>query len=246
MKGQKVKSSLICLTAFVICIVLAGCNKSAQTDVSGTPTPSPEAPKTASVSAEQTDTTATTTATRNPSSLPAPAEAQAALERVYRNALVYDKEHTGALVVGDFNGDGSQDIAIAVKPARGMLGEINGEFANWIVEDPKRFAPPNPRRVAQSPSPESGPVKVEQSDVLLAIIHGYGQDGWHSTEATQSYLLKNAAGEGMRAVPLKSFPSALKVKENGANSRADIISEKVAGVAGFLYWASGKYAWHEE
>jgi hypothetical protein len=33
---------------------------------------------------------------------------------------------------------------------------------------------------------------------------------------------------------------------NGAKSRADIISEKLAGVAGFLYWTAGKYVWHEE
>lgn len=177
---------------------------------------------------------------------PKPAEVQGALERVYKRALVIDKDYPSPSVVGDFNGDGSEDIAIVVRPAGGMLGEINSEFANWIVEDPKRVVPPAPQKIMQSPPPESGSVKVEQRDALLAIIHGYGQGGWRNAGATQSYLLKNVAGEAMRAVPLKSFPSALKVKKDGANSSADIISEKHAGVAGFIYWAGGKYVWHEE
>jgi hypothetical protein len=241
MKERKTKPILICLSVVATCVVLVGCNKPARTDAGGTPTPSPEGPKTAAVSTEQPVPATTPDATP-----PAPDEARAAVERVYKRAVVIDKDHPGPLVVGDFNGDGSEDIAIAVRPVAEMLGEINSEFANWIVEDPRRFAPSDTPTTVKPPLSESGRVKVEQRDALLAIIHGYGRDGWRSTEATQSYLLKNAAGDGMRAVPLRSFPSALKVKQKGANSKADIISEKLAGVAGFLYWASGKYAWHEE
>jgi hypothetical protein len=154
-----------------------------------------------------------------------------------------DKDQPGTFVVGDFNGDGSQDIAILVRPVRAMLAS---EFANWILEDPRQVTLSDSRKAVQTPAPESVPLKVAQGEALLAIIHGYGQRGWRDPAATQSYLLKNAAGTALRVVPLKSFPPALKVKQNGAISRADIISERLAGVAGFLYWAGGKYAWHEE
>ena len=89
-------------------------------------------------------------------------------------------------------------------------------------------------------------MKVGPSDTLLAIIHGHGPDGWRDRDATQSYLLKNAAGEEVRVFPLKNFPPALKVKERGANSRADIISQTLAGEVGFLYWTTGKYVWHKQ
>lgn len=157
-----------------------------------------------------------------------------------------DKNHPDSFVVGDFNGDGSEDIAIMVAPARDKLAEINSEFANWIIVDPKKVALPDPKKGVQPAPAETGPVKIEQRDSLLAIIHGYGPDGWRNPQAKQTYLLKNAAGEEMRVVPLKDFPGALKVMANGVKSRADIISEKLAGVAGFLYWTAGKYVWHEE
>jgi hypothetical protein len=240
MKELKLISIIICLAA-AACVFAAGCHKPAQTGAGGEPTPSPEAPKTAAAGTGTPDTTATRSVTP-----PTLVEAGAALERVYKRALVIDEAYQGSPVVGDFNGDGSEDIAIVVRPAGGMLAEINSEFANWIVEDPRRYAPTAPRNSGPSSAPAPGPVKVEQGDALLAIIHGYGPEGWRAAGATQSYLLRNAAGERMRAVPLRSFPPALQVKKDGANSRADIISERLAGVAGFIYWASGKYAWHEE
>lgn len=149
-------------------------------------------------------------------------------------------------VTGDFNGDGSEDIAIAVTAVRGRIAEINSEFANWILADPKRASVFDPKKRVQSLPVETGSVKVQAGEALLAIVHGHGPNGWRDREATQSYLLKNAAATGMRVVPLKDFPPALKVKESGAKSRADVISGTISRKAGFLYWATGKYAWQEQ
>lgn len=126
-----------------------------------------------------------------------------------------------------------------------MIAEINSEFANWILADPKRAAVFDPKKRAQS-LPETGPVRVQAGEALLAIVHGHGPNGWRDREATQSYLLKNAAATGMQVFPLKNFPPALKVKERGAKSRADVISGTISRKAGFLYWATGKYAWQEQ
>ena len=166
------------------------------------------------------------------------------LERVYRGAVAAAEPAT--FVTGDFNGDGSEDIAIAVTPVAGKIEEINSEFANWILADPQRAAVFDPKKRTQSLPAQTGPVRVRAGEALLAIVHGNGANGWRDRDATQSYLLKNAAATGMQVFPLKNFPPALKVKENGAKSRADIISGTLSRKAGFLYWATGKYAWQEE
>jgi hypothetical protein len=241
MKEHKIKPILLYLVAVIACLVLASCTKQAQTDVNNSPAPSPKESNSTAASNEQPKPQTTRETTP-----PTLSEAQDALERIYRQALIPDKNNPNSFVAGDFNGDGSEDIAIIVTPARGRLAEINSEFANWIIVDPRKVALPDPKKVVQPAPAETGPVKIEQHDSLLAIIHGYGPDGWRNPQAKQTYLLKNAAGEEMRAVPLKDFPGALKVMSNGAKSRADIISEKLAGVAGFLYWTAGKYVWHEE
>jgi hypothetical protein len=220
------------------CVILAACTKTSQPNAINSPPASPAELQTKAPTNEQPKPE--TTPTRQP---PTVAEAKDALDRVYRGAVVAGEP--AAFVTGDFNGDGSEDIAIAVTPASNMLAQINSEFANWILSDPKRAAVFDPKKRTQSLPAETGPVRVQAGEVLLAIVHGHGPNGWRDREATQSYLLKNPAAE-MRVFPLKDFPPALKVKENGAKSRADIISGTLNRKAGFLYWATGKYAWHEQ
>ena len=173
---------------------------------------------------------------------PTLAEARDVLERVYRRAVVVDEKSQGPPLAGDFNGDGSQDVAVPVVPARGRLEEINSEIANWIVQDPQRVAASGRQVVAHS---GPWPPKIEPRDAPLAIIHGHGPLGWRDPSATQSYLLKTVAGEGLRVVPLREFPPAFRVRRNSAGSRADIITGKLSGAAGFLYWAGGRYVWQE-
>src|SRR6267154_1021163 len=58
------------------------------------------------------------------------ADVQAALKRVFS-----DDVRTGgvtAFVIGDFNGDGSEDLAVVVHPSPGKLSVINDELSNWI------------------------------------------------------------------------------------------------------------------
>lgn len=224
------------------CLVFAACTKSAQPNATSSPSPallkSPELP---TKSAETQPR-----ATNSPVNPPTAAEVKASLERVYKQVVVPVGDPIAFAVAGDFNGDGSEDIAVAVSPAKDALAEINSEFANWILADPKRVATFDPKKRVQSLPAQSGPPRVESGDSLLAIVHGYGPKGWRDRDATQSYLLKNAAGTGMRVMPLKNYPPALKVMERGAKSRADVLIQNLGGKTGFLYWAAGKYAWHEQ
>jgi hypothetical protein len=231
------RSLLLCLLA--ACVLSASCQESAGTGGNSSPLPSPSPVANATTNAatpagEQTATEAKPLTN---------AEARASLERVYQRAVAVDENRPDSFVTGDFNGDGSSDLAVAVKPVGDMLGVINSDFPNWIVADPRVAVPFDPTQMKQAPPP-TGPVKIAQSDALLAIIHGHGAEGWRSPQATQSYLLKGVAAQGLRAVAVRDYPPALVVRKN-LNAKADIISGKLAGAEGFLYWARGKYVWHK-
>jgi len=231
------KPLLLCLLA--ACVLSAACQESAGTGGNSSPQPSP--PPVANAT-----TPAATPAEVQPITEAKPAtnaEARASLERVYKRAVAVDESRPDSFVTGDFNGDGSGDLAVAVKPDRDMLGEINSDFTNWIIADPRAAIPFEPNGMKQPPPP-AGPVKIEQSDALLAIVHGHGTVGWRSPQATQSYLLKGVAAQGLRAVPGRDYPPALVVRKN-LTPKADIISGKLAGADGFLYWSRGKYVWHK-
>lgn len=231
------RTLLLCLLA--ACVLSAACRESAGTDGNSSlrPSTSPVVNATthAATPAEVPPMTEAKPATN--------AEARASLERVYKQAVAVDENRPDSFINGDFNGDGSGDLAVAVKPARDMLGEINSDVSNWIVADPRAAVPFDPNQSKQT-TPPAGPVKIEQSDALLAIVHGHGPEGWRSPQATQSYLLKGAAAQGLRAVPVRDYPPALAVRRN-LNAKADIISGKLAGADGFLYWSRGKYVWHK-
>lgn len=228
------KPLTLCL--LIACVASAACGEPAGTGGDSSPKPSPAGADSAAAAAVGG------TPEAKP---PTHAEARSALERVYKRAVVFDESSHGAFVTGDFNGDGSVDLAVAVKPAADMLAELNSEFANWIVADPRKaVSPSGPNKASQAGAHAAGPVKVEQGDALLALVHGHGPEGWRSPEATQSYLLKGSAAQGMRAAPAREFPPALEVRRS-LNLKSDIISGRLAGAEGFLYWSRGKYVWHE-
>jgi hypothetical protein len=175
---------------------------------------------------------------------PRPEEVREVAARVYKDALSIDMSHQPAYLVGDFNDDGSEDIAFVVKPAKDRLEEINSEVANWIVEDPRQVMLPDPNKVVQKLPQQPGPVKVQPNDLLLTIIHGYKAEGWRNPEAKQAYLLNNAVGASMNAEPLKALRSAAG-KGSALMKGGDVIKQTLEGEQGFLYWTGAKYAWHK-
>ena len=180
--------------------------------------------------------------------LPAPQlhEAQEAIKRTYKTTVILDANRDGGFIVGDFNGDGSQDIAIAVKPAKGMLSEINSEYANWILEDPQKIKLQVASRGVQHLSPKPKPVQVEASDLLLAVIHGYGPYGWRNPEAKQTYLLRNAAGSNMQTLTKKDLLNAMKDDDGFPAVKGDVIKETIGQEPGVLLWTGAHYAWYHD
>jgi hypothetical protein len=63
-----------------------------------------------------------------PGSAPTETELREAIKRNYEDIVTIDHSRLVPFVIGDFNGDGSEDIAIVVKPAHGKLTELNSEI----------------------------------------------------------------------------------------------------------------------
>ena len=170
--------------------------------------------------------------TKSPdTSLPTLDQVQGAVRRVFKDSALLDSNHKPNFIVGDFNGDLSQDLAVVLKVAPGKIAEMNEEFPMWILRDP----------FAQTDAPRP---KVKDKDVLLAIIHGYGPSGWRDSEATQTYLLKNAVGSDMRVHSGKEFVAANEGKHL-PRIHGDLIGEALRGASGYLYYAEATYAWYD-
>jgi len=165
-----------------------------------------------------------------PANLP---EVQEAVRRVFKDAAVIDSNFNPSFLTGDFNGDSSQDLAVILKPAPNKLAEMNEQYPSWLLRDP--IFSGNAQRPA---------LNVEDRDVLLAIIHGYGENDWRDSQATQTYLLKNVVGSNLLVKSAKEFQSA----HNGRRlprPQGDLIQETLRGEDGYLYYASADYVWYD-
>ena len=167
-------------------------------------------------------------------------EVRSAMARVFANVAAPETTNDPAFVAGDFNGDGSTDLAVITKANATSLKEINNELANWLLEDPRSVPIPGTNAANRMAPPK--PVHAEAGDTLLAIIHGVGAKGWRNPEAKQTFLLKNGAGSNMTVLAVKDL-AASKGKAKLPPLRGDTISETVGGKSGILFWTGAKYAW---
>jgi hypothetical protein len=177
------------------------------------------------------------------SRMPALAEVEEAVKRVCVNAVTIDTSQSSPSLVGDFNGDDSEDLAVIVRPAAGALPRLNSEYANWIIIDPRKVVLPDPNKAVQRLPKPPAAVKIGADDVLLLVLHGYQETGWHHQYARQTFLLKNAVGENMRAQSVSEVSRAEGNKNPLQQRPGDVIAETLTGRPGFLYWTNGKYAW---
>jgi len=168
-------------------------------------------------------------------------EVRAAMTRVFAKVAEPETAAASAFIAGDFNGDGSTDLAVVTKASAASLKEINNELANWLLEDPRSVPIPGTSAANRMAPPK--PVHAEAGETLLAIIHGVGAKGWRNPEAKQTFLLKNGAGSNMTVLTRKDL-AASKGKPKLPPLRGDTISETVDGKSGMLFWTGAKYAWH--
>ncbi len=200
----------------LLCTLVSGCSKSNNALVEAPPTyqPSPVAPQ-----------------IKMPKLVaPKLPEVQDAVHRVFKDAAVIDSSTNPDFFTGDFNGDTSEDLAVVLKPVPNKIADLNEEYPAWLLRDPF--------------STERASVNVKEGDVLLAIIHGYGDNDWRDSQATQTFLLKNVVGSNISVKTAQEF-----LKANSGKSlprpKGDLIAQTLRGNNGYLYYASANYSWYD-
>src|SRR6185503_3908606 len=103
------------------------------------------------------------------------AEVQEAVKRIFKDAAVVDTNYNPSFLAGDFNGDGSQDLAVILKPVK--LDLINQDLPPWLIRQPRKNRV-DPTRL-----------RIEKDETILAVIHGFGPNHWRDPEATQTFVL---------------------------------------------------------
>jgi len=157
-------------------------------------------------------------------------EVQEAVKRIFKDAAVVDTNYNPSFLAGDFNGDGSQDLAVILKPVK--LDLMNQQLPPWLVREPRAKRDP---RVA---------LKIEKDETLLAVIHGYGANDWRDPDATQTFVLKNVVGNDLKVHSGKEFVTANSGRKLPL-PQGDLIGETVQGSPGYLYYASATYSWYD-
>lgn len=195
------------------------------------------------VSAAASRFTAHSTATATVLPAPKPEDVRKAVLRIYGDAVQVEDSPSNYLL-GDFNGDDSQDLAVRVHPAPGKLAEVNSAVANWILEDPSEVFVPDPAKKVQSFPPKPRQAEVSAGETLLVIVHGFGAEGWRVPEARQTYLLRHAVGTGMATSTKEEAALAQPSSAQMPRLQGDVIQESRDGRKGFLFWTGGHYAWY--
>ena len=170
---------------------------------------------------------------------PTPGEEEDGLRRAF-GETVHPAAGSSRGLVGDFNGDGAEDVAVPVSPAAGRLEELNDGLANWRVQDARedpaaeRGLPPNGRSA----------VTVQPEDLLLAVVHGYGVRGWRDERARQCYLVRHATGPPFEARPRTELLRYVRRLPNELRLMGDVILVSAGRTPGFVYWTGARYSWH--
>ena len=234
-RGQLAGSRVARFMLAVTLSLTAGCSSHQQ---SSEPTPISVSASPAASFPALAQATATPQTSATPVA-PGAEEITKTIARIFEKSATVDQGRSPAFLVGDFNGDGSEDLAVMTKPNDAALSEINNELANWTLEDPHEVPIPGTKAADQLTRPKA--VKAESNDELLAIIHGVGQSGWRNPQARQAFLLRNSVGTDatvQTAASLREVPSRGSVPLRG-----DAIMETVKGHRGLIFWTGARYGW---
>lgn len=246
---MKRRKLLTVSAALALACALVACSNSETKNEATPASPTPAAQAASTESPAAATPAPATTATPEPTPMPEPpqaGEARAAVARVYKSAVTTDERDVWT-IVGDFNGDGSEDLVARVRAAPGHVDELNDDLANWIVTDPQKVQKPDPRNFdphqgVQKLTPLPERPRIAAADSLLVVIHGYKEQGWRSPDSSQTYLLRDAAGADLRAQSRRDA-RVTTLGQNPPRIMGDVIRQTLNGRQGFLYWNGATYGW---
>jgi len=176
-------------------------------------------------------------------------EVSDAVKRVFNDVVIVDAARSPYFVAGDFNADGSEDLAVAIKPADKdtALLAINDELANWLIREPKKVIVARALQDVRANQVQSKPDPVRKGDELIAIIHGFGPTGWRDAAAKQTFLLKDAVGSDMRALTVKELEKSkadLPLVNGQVIRNGDVIAQSQNSKTGLIFWTGSQYSWY--
>jgi hypothetical protein len=210
---------VIKIIILLIALTLCACNSSRQPVAEAPPAPVQPSPESTPILPAA-------------ASAPAPkqSEVQEAVKRVFKDAAVVNTNYNPSFLSGDFNGDGSQDLAVILKPAK--LDVMNQELPPWLVRQPRANKVPRTQ------------VRIEKDETLLAVIHGFGANHWRDPDATQTFVLKDVVGQDLKVHSLTEFVTSNSGRKL-PRPQGDLIGETVQGTSGYLYYAQATYSWYD-
>src|SRR6266542_3975786 len=87
-------------------------------------------------------------------------------------------------------------------------------------------------------------VVIDEGDHLLAVIHGFQSKGWRDSQATQTYVLKDAVGVKLEPQTPKQIVWAGN-KNKLPRILGDVIAQSINEQYGFLYYNGARYSWYD-
>jgi hypothetical protein len=137
-------------------------------------------------------------------------------------------------LVGDFDGDGVQDIAIVVKTDR-LPATVQIAGLSYEMIDPYHaYFGAGDIRIARMFT--ASDMKSERE---LAIVHGVGADAWHASQPKAKYMVINLPFDTLTTVTI--MPPKKNKKHLGPIT--GIRAEEDRIMASMLVWNGKKYRW---
>ena len=164
------------------------------------------------------------------------------IARVFGDFVVLPDVHRPAFVSNDWNGDGSQDLAVIVNINVKGAAKTNAGLLNWSVQNVEHVELPTAGAAVYTFHQKQPPVTIKNGQRVMAIVHGTGEQGWRSPEAAQAYVLVNAPSKELSTISTIVLDEAgVALPRTTANPEQVVIGESAVGKQA-LYWTGGQYA----